>query len=114
MTKKLVHIEFYDPIYHIRYYVCVGDLAKYEKFSGDTCVKGGRCYTKIVGDNIYVYIYLGRFNIPTLCHECCHAANAVFTEIGSPIDRSTDEGFAYYVQWLVGTIMVSFKKEIDV
>lgn len=43
--------------------------------------------------------------IALLSHECFHVAMSVFRDCGIPIDKSTEEAFAYYHQQLLVDIL---------
>lgn len=112
-------ISFRDPIYFINYTVVVGNWNDFyklvKKIIPDFSDKPSDGKLLAVssendGRSNEFYIYLARLDIPLLAHEVVHAAIKVFDKIGSPINMSTDECFAYYVQWLVGTIYYNFKK----
>lgn len=40
-----------------------------------------------------------------LVHECVHAATMLFDRIGFPLDAAHDEPLAYYVQFLVRSVL---------
>lgn len=44
-------------------------------------------------------------DIGHLAHECVHAATMLFDRIGFPIDALHDEPMAYYVQFLVRSVL---------
>lgn len=107
-------IQFYDPVYHVQYTAVVGSSEDFKK------VLQRKYPDKIVGNesarclfkskpNRECYIYLNRLDVSALSHECVHAAIDVFHDIGSRVTLETDENFAYYVQWLVGTIYYGIK-----
>jgi len=118
MRKKQA-FEFYDPIYHIGYYFCLGDWKKFDKeckkfgIDNSNSSRQARCCFASDGQKRNVFIFLEIINTPSLAHEACHAAISVFNDIGASVNHETDENFAYYVQWIVGTILVSCKVDIQ-
>jgi hypothetical protein len=102
-------LQFRDAIHFVTFNVVIGDWEKFTKivqkhypqFSEDK--KDGKMFF-IGGRDLTVCIFLSRLDVPTLAHEAVHATNAVFDFIGSEFGLKTDEQFAYYVQWIVGTI----------
>jgi hypothetical protein len=109
-------IKFRDPIYFVTYTFILKDwnlfLREMDKISKDYEISyhpdarmqffGGR--------ESHVFIYLKSFNLPTLAHEVAHAALAVFKSIGANVTSDNDENFAYYIQWIFGTIYHNIKR----
>lgn len=54
--------------------------------------------------NIYVWVRDSE-DIPTMVHECVHAANAVFMVSGVKCTASNDEALAYLVEWFFCRMM---------
>lgn len=52
-------------------------------------------------DSRIIWIWTSKKDVPALVHESVHAAQYIFELIGTPINDSTSEPFAYYVQWIV-------------
>ena len=48
-------------------------------------------------------------NLATLTHECVHAGTMLFDRIGFPLKNETDEPFAYYVAFLVRSVLEKMK-----
>jgi hypothetical protein len=44
-------------------------------------------------------------DVSHLVHECVHAATMLFDRIGFPLETKTDEPIAYYVQFLVRSVL---------
>jgi hypothetical protein len=117
--KKRKAFAWYDPIHHIDYYFCVGDWDRFDKeckrhgVDNSNSSREARCVFVSDGKRRKVFIFLNRINTPALAHEASHAAIAVFTDIGSRVNHETEEHFAYYIQWIIGTIMVTCGIDID-
>ena len=117
MTKEPMKIIFRDAIHFVTYTFITKDWDSFSKevrkqfpdYKED--IKDGKTIS-ITGRESFVFIFLKKFDVPTLAHEAVHATNAVFDSIGSEFGMKTDEHFAYYVQWIVGTIYHNRKKGI--
>jgi hypothetical protein len=104
-------LVFRDAIHFTTYTFVLSDWSKFIKeirkvlpeYNGDK-KDGQMFFVGNRGSEAYVFIFLRKFDVPTLAHEAVHATNAVFDYIGSEFGLKTDEQFAYYVQWIVGTI----------
>jgi hypothetical protein len=48
-------------------------------------------------------------DVSTLTHECVHAATMLFDRIGFPLKAKTDEPLAYYVAFLVRSVLEKMK-----
>ena len=56
----------------------------------------GRCWNY----GMFGAIWLRRFDLGFLAHECVHCAVMGLDFVGIPVDANNHEAFAYYYQWI--------------
>ena len=107
---------FYDHVYHVEYFASIEDFKSfvkeiqiYDKEYNEP-ETDAKCVFFEKDGKARCFIYVKTLDVPCIAHEAVHAAVSVFNKIGSKINLKTDECFAYYVQFLVGTIYHNYKK----
>ena len=106
-------LRFFDPIHSIYYVVVLGDIGLFREiiYQHDKEYKIDNVCGHFCCCSDRFFIYVNRLDCGLIAHESIHATLAMFERIGSRLDRSSEENFAYYTQWIVGTILYNFKRE---
>jgi hypothetical protein len=57
------------------------------------------------GKTTNVWMYIEKFDIQTIVHECFHAAIATAKIVGIVLDYDNDEPLAYLADWFAGKVL---------
>jgi len=110
---KLKTFNHYLDLYRITISVVIGDkqVSKYHDFMGHSKPIYGMCSNWTDEHNIVLMLFsddaINNMNI--IAHECLHASNVIFNDIGYTSDSTNDEVDAYLVGYLVDVVLKAKK-----
>ena len=95
-------------VYGVNIYWVVCDRANYEKLAksefGESPpkLKDGRfeVYVKAKEEICVIWLKKGKANHPELCHEAFHAAHWILQRAGCWLTDSSEEAYAYLIQYI--------------